>query len=129
VRRGLYCCRYTTQKTEREKINAKVTLNHNAVQTDFGNATGNFVLNGQKCVLVIARSERDEAIQIGTSGWIASLPLAMTSYAAFARSAIATSERKIPVAPLSRAGGEFHSSKNTTLISGRTRAPAECLAM
>jgi hypothetical protein len=55
--------------------------------------------------------------------------LAMTGYAALACSAIATSERKISVAPLRRAAGESHSSKNTTFMSGRTRAPAGWLAI
>ena len=44
-------------------------------------------------------------------------------------SAIATSARKMPVAPLRRAGGVSHSSKNTTFMSGRTRAPSGCLAI
>jgi hypothetical protein len=51
------------------------------------------------------------------------------NHAALARSAIATNERKISVAPLRRSGGESHSSKNTTFMSGRTRAPTGCLAM
>jgi len=52
------------------------------------------------------------------------------SYAAFfAFAAIPTSARKMPVAPLSRSSGVSHSSKNTTFMSGRTRAPASCLAM
>ena len=53
------------------------------------------------------------------------------NYAALAApfSAIATSERRMPVAPLRRSGGVSHSSKNATFMSGRTRAPASCLAM
>jgi len=53
----------------------------------------------------------------------------MVFHAALPRSAIATSERKISVAPLRRSDGESHSSKNTTFMSGRTRAPAGCLAI
>jgi hypothetical protein len=52
------------------------------------------------------------------------------NYAALAPfSAIPTSTRKMPVAPLRRSGGVSHSSKNTTFMSGRTRAPSGCLAM
>ena len=52
------------------------------------------------------------------------------SYAAFFPfSASAVSARKMPAAPLRRALGFSHSSKNTTFMSGRTRAPTGCLAM
>jgi hypothetical protein len=80
---------------------------------------------------------------LGVGGILATVALAYTfklcshgavptlrNYAAFFPfSAIPTSARKMPAAPLSRAVGESHSSKNTTFMSGRTRAPAGCLAM
>lgn len=60
----------------------------------------------------------------------ASNPLQQYPYAAFFPfSAIPTSARRMPVAPLRRAGGVSHSSKNTTFMSGRTRAPSGCLAI
>ncbi len=51
-------------------------------------------------------------------------------YAAFFPfSANPASARKMPAAPRRRAFGDSQSSKNTTFMSGRTRAPASCLAM
>ena len=44
--------------------------------------------------------------------------------ALFSFSAISTSMRKIPVAPLGGPFGPCRLSKNTTFISGRTRAPS-----
>src|ERR1700728_1411192 len=66
----------------------------------------------------------------GGSRLLPYFPLNITLYAAFfALSAIVTSALRIPVAPLSRSFGVSHSSKNTTFMSGRTRAPTACLAI
>jgi hypothetical protein len=58
-------------------------------------------------------------------------PKCSNYHAAFAApfSAMRTRVRRMPVAPLRRSGGVSHSSKNTTFMSGRTRAPASCLLM
>lgn len=60
-----------------------------------------------------------EPLRSGNIGYAAFFPF----------SANPASARKIPAAPLRRAFGDSHSSKNTTFMSGRTRAPSGCLAM